>query len=77
MNEKQVRCFRCHGRKEIYEVNGGYTMINTGGVLVKCPLCSGVGKISVPDVENQEELKDEEKPTKKEVKKTTKKVASK
>lgn len=65
MSNNQVRCFRCHGRKEIYEINGGYTMINTGGVLVKCPLCAGAGMIEAPRVPDNTKTKTKTKARKK------------
>jgi len=42
------RCFRCQGRKKMYKAGSGYSMIDTGGVEVDCPLCLGVGTIDPP-----------------------------
>lgn len=36
---------RCHGRKRVYKVNGGYSLQNTGGIEMICPMCLGVGKV--------------------------------
>ena len=47
MQSKTMRCIRCDGRKKMYTMNGGYTHANMGGVLVDCPLCLGIGKITV------------------------------
>jgi hypothetical protein len=40
-----MRCPRCFGRKQVYKVNAGYSLENTGGVVVKCPFCQGEGKV--------------------------------
>lgn len=39
------RCFRCLGRKQLHKVGSCYSMTDTGGPLVKCPLCNGEGVI--------------------------------
>lgn len=48
-----ARCFRCSGRKKMFKFGSGYTLADSGGVLVDCPLCSGTGLI--PD---QKEIED-------------------
>lgn len=44
-----MRCIRCSGRKKVYKINSGYSLINTGGVEVDCPLCLGEGTIKTLD----------------------------
>lgn len=39
------RCFRCSGRKALFKVGGIYSLCDTGGILVDCPLCKGRGTI--------------------------------
>lgn len=36
---------RCKGLKNIFQVGNCYSLINTGGKPVKCPMCLGEGKI--------------------------------
>lgn len=36
---------RCKGMKNIFQVGNCYSLINTGGKPVKCPMCLGEGKI--------------------------------
>ncbi len=45
------RCFRCSGRKKMYQVgkSGVWTHDNSGGVLKDCPLCLGKGVIDRPE----------------------------
>lgn len=45
MEVGMMLCMRCYGRKELYKVGSCYSHTNTGGVLTKCPLCLGAGKI--------------------------------
>ncbi len=40
-----VLCMRCHGRKKLFKIMGGYSHADTGGVLQDCPMCLGSGKI--------------------------------
>lgn len=40
---EEIRCIRCKGRKKLYKINSVYSHINTGGVLVNCPMCLGTG----------------------------------
>lgn len=44
--EKLRRCIRCNGRRNVYKVgNNCYSLIDTGGVKMNCPLCNGTGSI--------------------------------
>lgn len=45
MEKGYQRCPRCSGRKDIYKLGGAYSLIDTGGVKVKCPMCLGEGEI--------------------------------
>ena len=36
-------CVRCSGKKKIYKVGSGYSLTNSGGAKVDCPLCLGTG----------------------------------
>lgn len=52
------RCPRCLGQKFMYEINGGYAAVNSGGKKVDCPCCKGEGKIT--SLENaSDEIKEE------------------
>jgi len=42
---EKINCMRCKGRKILYKVGGAYSFLDTGGILVNCPMCSGEGKI--------------------------------
>lgn len=42
---KEIRCIRCQGRKKLYKINSCYSHVNTGGVLVNCPMCLGTGSM--------------------------------
>lgn len=42
-------CMRCDGRREMYSVCGGWSHVDTGGVLKPCPLCLGEGQIKKLD----------------------------
>ena len=44
------KCPRCQGRGDVYQVGSAYSMVDTGGKKVKCPLCVGSGKYNFPDV---------------------------
>lgn len=44
----EIRCVRCQGRKKLYKINNGYSYLNTGGVLVNCPMCLGTGSTKSP-----------------------------
>ena len=44
-----MRCPRCGGVRKVYKLGGGYTLTNTGGVHVVCPMCNGNG--SVPSMD--------------------------
>lgn len=67
VKEGKRRCFRCSGRKKMYQI--GKTSIwsheNSGGVLKDCPLCLGTGLIdkSAPKIDDEkiEENKDGKK----------------
>ena len=38
-------CMRCHGERKMYQVgNNAYSCVNSGGILVDCPMCLGKGK---------------------------------
>lgn len=43
MKGSMIRCVRCKGRKKIFKMNGAYSLINTGGVEIECPMCLGNG----------------------------------
>ena len=43
------RCFRCLGRKKLHKIGSAYSMIDTGGELVTCPMCNGEGTIKSLD----------------------------
>lgn len=45
MDENLIRCVRCKGRKKLFKVHGAYSMTNTGGTEVTCPMCNGLGKM--------------------------------
>lgn len=45
MKDNMIRCMRCLGRKKLYKVNSVYSLENTGGTIVNCPLCLGEGMI--------------------------------
>jgi len=54
---EKINCMRCKGRKILYKVGGAYSFLDTGGILVNCPMCSGEGKIkSLEDALNEEDL---------------------
>ena len=38
-----MRCPRCLGRREMYKINGGWSAVDSGGVLMECPMCLGKG----------------------------------
>lgn len=38
-------CVRCRARKKLYKVGSAYSSVDTGGELVDCPMCLGVGRI--------------------------------
>lgn len=49
-NLNKKRCIRCRGAKKVYRIGKeGYTIVNTGGVEMDCPLCEGVGHIEIPE----------------------------
>jgi hypothetical protein len=50
------RCFRCRGRGKVYKSGSGYSLIDSGGVEVKCPLCLGEKMITIPKPELTNEL---------------------
>ncbi len=58
MKNTFIRCARCEGRKKVYKINSGYSLANTGGTLVDCPLCLGTGT-SKPFQESCEAVKNE------------------
>ena len=72
MQEQKIRCMRCRGKKKIYKTMGGYSHANTGGVLVDCPLCLGVGRIQKMEdaLKSIQETKNEKIPAKRKNKKT-------
>jgi len=43
------RCFRCNGAKKMFRKGGGYSLVDSGGEHVDCPLCDGKGLVSVPE----------------------------
>lgn len=45
MTESNVRCFRCSGRKKMFQVGSVYSLVDSGGKEVNCPLCNGKGRI--------------------------------
>lgn len=45
MNKEEMKCIRCKGRKKIYKIMGGYSYINTGGIISDCPMCNGKGTV--------------------------------
>ena len=47
MKEIFMRCETCLGRKNLYQINRFYSLIDTGGKLIKCPACSGTGKRTI------------------------------
>lgn len=62
MNECTIVCLRCRGRKKLYKVRSIYSYTNTGGILVNCPMCCGVGKVKpieqvINDVKNKKSKK--------------------
>lgn len=58
-NENKRRCFRCNGQKKIFKIGSAYSLKNTGGIEVTCPLCNGDGHIpTIQEVEK--EVKKEE-----------------
>jgi hypothetical protein len=40
-----MRCYRCSGRKKLFKINNCYSLTDTGGVEVTCPMCNGTGNI--------------------------------
>ena len=44
------RCFRCRGQKKLFKIGAAYSLVNTGGKSVDCPLCMGKGEIEPPKV---------------------------
>lgn len=74
-----INCFRCCGRKKLYKKGSGYMLCDSGGVLVDCPLCLGVGKIKELEhsfAEVKETVENLIKETEKETKKNKKKPKS-
>jgi hypothetical protein len=67
VKEGKRRCFRCSGRKKMYQLGktAVWTHDNSGGVLKDCPLCCGTGLIdkTAPKIDEEkiEELKDGKK----------------
>ncbi len=48
MDAGKIRCPRCAGLKKVYKIgkgDGGYSQVNSGGLLVSCPMCLGEGSI--------------------------------
>jgi len=56
MDDRKVRCLRCSGRKQLYKMGGAYSLIDTGGTKVDCPLCMGAGVIKPLEVVAEEVL---------------------
>lgn len=57
-------CMRCHGRKKVYKIMGGYSHANSGGVEVNCPMCIGKGthkKLEAAIEEVEKKVKDKKK----------------
>lgn len=88
-----MNCSRCAGRGEVYKMGNGYSHVDCGGVLVKCPLCNGTKKEAtreeklkvIEDAQNKESIEtkksidksDEQKSTFKKGKGNDKKGGSK
>jgi hypothetical protein len=64
MQKGMMRCFRCDGRKKMFKINSGYTLVDMGGVSVSCPLCMGEGVIKTLE-EAIDNLIENHEPTKK------------
>lgn len=45
MEQNEMICMRCHGRKKIYKMGAGYSHVDIGGVKVDCPMCLGSGVV--------------------------------
>ena len=43
MQKSLIRCVRCDGRKKVFKINNGYTLVSMGAPEVVCPLCMGDG----------------------------------
>jgi|WetSurMetagenome_2_1015567.scaffolds.fasta_scaffold139892_3 hypothetical protein len=44
-DDTMMICMRCRGRKKMYKImGGGYSLMNSGGVEVDCPMCLGKGE---------------------------------
>lgn len=79
MSQDKIRCVRCKGRKKLFKVRGAYSMINTGGIEVTCPMCNGEGRIktleqaikdSEKDLEDLQDANQKEEPDTKSKRKT-------
>lgn len=70
MDVGMIRCMRCQGRKKVYKVRNVYSLADTGGVEIDCPLCDGVGKIktlekAIEDISHANEKTNPKKNSKK------------
>ncbi len=46
MLPNHMKCPRCIGRKKVYRIMGnGYSLMNSGGVEITCPMCNGEGSV--------------------------------
>lgn len=45
MQSNNRRCFRCNGQKKLFKIGSAYSLKDTGGKEVTCPLCNGDGNI--------------------------------
>jgi hypothetical protein len=52
----QKICVRCRGRKKVFKINSVYSIENTGGKEIDCPMCLGTG-YNKPIEEEIEEIK--------------------
>lgn len=50
MDKDKRRCFRCRGQKKMYKMASAYSLVDTGGIEVTCPLCNGDGVIDKIEV---------------------------
>lgn len=73
-----MKCIRCKGRKKIYKIMGGYSYINTGGILSDCPMCLGKGIVKTLEalMEDLNKGKSDEGSEKRETEKTEETISS-
>jgi hypothetical protein len=65
MEEGYMSCMRCRGQKKMYQVgNNAYSTVNSGGILVNCPMCNGEGKVkTLEQVMKEKKSFEESSPT--------------